>query len=250
MGRSRTEGNLFEDAFSEVLVREKIGPFCVGMVMVSPSYVDFDSMLWENLGESYRPVTFALKMSLRERWKQDLMAAYILRSVSPDAVSYLLTADRRKAEKVSADLSMEESPALNGVISVMSHDFDQLISNLKGREYVGPDVANSPIFGGTPLSRNAGKLTDTNRSESSVEYDGIPHCLCGCGRTNDEKARFRLGHDAQIKNVLRRISMGNATGVEIPGVLVKAARIYPDQCEIAGYDAATILEMACGRPSP
>ena len=133
-----SRGHLFELAFCEVLAQEGIEPVYFEMEMTQRPVVDFDILLYQDI---YRPISFSLKTSFRERWKQSYLEAVMLRMVYPLSKSYIVTLDADEGDKIGRRIK-EELPEMAGCIKANTADMDELVDWLKRSKFTEvPEVA-------------------------------------------------------------------------------------------------------------
>ena len=123
-----SRGRLFELALCEVLKQEGVTPFYYQVRFAPRSIIDFDVLLYQSPN---RPVSFSLKTSLRERWKQSYLEAVILKGVYPAARCYLVTLDRREARRMRERMEKEHMTELDACLVATSESFDELIAELR-----------------------------------------------------------------------------------------------------------------------
>ena len=127
-----SRGRLFELALCEVLKQEGITPFYYQVRFTPRSIVDFDVLLYQSPN---RPLSFSLKTSLRERWKQSYLEAVILKGVYPAARCYLLTLNEGEAERMCKRMDEEHMIELDGCLLATSEGFDALIAGLREEDF-------------------------------------------------------------------------------------------------------------------
>ena len=130
---SVTHGKVFELAFCEVLKQEGITPFYYQAKMPGRPVIDFDVIL---LQDNNRPISFSLKTSLRERWKQSYLEAVVLRGTYPASVSYLVTLSRNEAQRRKDSIKRGETPELADCVVAVDNEFDSLIYGLRSQSFV------------------------------------------------------------------------------------------------------------------
>ena len=134
-------GNIFADAFAEVLLQEKIGPVMREMEYAYAPEAEFDYILYRQDGFV---ITFALKVSFRERWKQASSAARIVRGAQIPSKHYIMTLSADDDRKRKDDIKRNPG-GLDECILATSDDLDRLIRELKGYRFAD-EVPAIPMF--------------------------------------------------------------------------------------------------------
>ncbi len=140
-------GRLFELALCEVLKQEGITPFYYQVRFTPRSIIDFDVLLYQSPN---RPVSFSLKTSLRERWKQSYLEAVILKGVYPAARCYLVTLDRREAKRMKERMVKEHMTELDACLVATSEAFNSLIAELRQETFEQIDAVR--LFEGKKIN--------------------------------------------------------------------------------------------------
>jgi hypothetical protein len=78
------------------------------------------------------------KTSLRERYKQADLEAIALKYVHRKALCYLITLDENEANRTKEKIKRGDIIGLDKVIVATSNEFDDLIGELKGYEFLEP----------------------------------------------------------------------------------------------------------------
>lgn len=126
-------GAVFEEIIGFVLTREKCLPFFMQAKASFIPGVNYDFILFS---EDEGPITLSIKTSLRERWKQADLEAFVMKNVHKGALCYLITMDKREAE--ARNLRRKDCIGLDGFILGNTTEFDELINFIKERKLVIP----------------------------------------------------------------------------------------------------------------
>ena len=142
-----SRGRFFELALCEVLKQEGVTPFYYQVRFTPRSIIDFDVLLYQSPN---RPVSFSLKTSLRERWKQSYLEAVILKGVYPAARCYLVTLDSGEAKRMRERMEKEHMTELDACLVATSESFNELIAELREQTFEQIDAVR--LFEGKKIN--------------------------------------------------------------------------------------------------
>lgn len=137
-------GAIFELLFYTLLVNKKIVPFYTQSNVTLVPNVRYDILLYTNKGNF---IGLSLKTSLRERYKQADLEAYVLKNVHRKSKTYIVTAEENEALNVNQKINNGELLALNHVYTLQN--LDQLIDELSEYEYIRAE--NIPLITGRAI---------------------------------------------------------------------------------------------------
>lgn len=130
-------GAIFELLFSSMLINFNIKPFYVQSNVAFVPNVRYDILLY-TLEKG--PVGISLKTSLRERYKQADLEAYVLKNVHRKSESFIVTAHVGEATLVNAKIAQGDLLALNKVFHL--GNIDELIEYLSKLNIIKPPQVN------------------------------------------------------------------------------------------------------------
>ncbi|MDW8394650.1 MAG: hypothetical protein RMM31_00220 [Anaerolineae bacterium] len=128
-------GKLFELILATVLIREDILPFYVSVEVAFVPNVVYDLMVHDCAAG---PVCISAKTSLRERYKQADLEAYVLKNVHRRAKYYLVTLNHEEADSLKSKLQAGELIGIDRVVIADSTEFDELVATLKELNLCAP----------------------------------------------------------------------------------------------------------------
>ena len=129
-------GNIFEAIVITALIKEEILPIYTQTNLEFVPNVDYDIVLFPKKEDGEvdvsAPIVLSLKTSLRERYKQADLEGLALKDVYKRGVSYLVTLDDTSTiELVNEKIKQKDIRGIDGFISAISSEFDELIAGLK-----------------------------------------------------------------------------------------------------------------------
>ncbi len=122
-----TRGNLFEYLIAYCLNLKQVLPFYTQVKINLVVGAIYDIVLFN---EKSVPIVLSIKTSLRERYKQSILEARILRDVYSSAKSYLLTLSGSEYKIRKKENDLEEASILDDVIAVDTEEFDKFLEKL------------------------------------------------------------------------------------------------------------------------
>ncbi len=128
-------GKIFEYILATLCIREGILPIFLSAKVAFVPNVEYDLMFYTN---ERGPICFSAKTSLRERYKQADLEAIALKYVHRKALCYLITVDENEANRTKEKIKRGDIIGLDKVIVATSNEFDDLIGELKGYEFLEP----------------------------------------------------------------------------------------------------------------
>jgi hypothetical protein len=126
-------GAIFELLFSALLINFDVTPFYVQSSVAFVPNVRYDILLF-TLEKG--PVGISLKTSLRERYKQADLEAYVLKNVHRKSESFIVTTNVGEASLVNRKIVNGDLLALNKVFHL--GDIDELITYLSTLTIIAP----------------------------------------------------------------------------------------------------------------
>lgn len=124
-------GAVFEEMIGYVLTVKGCAPFYMQAKVAYVPNVNYDFILYDT---EIGPISLSAKTTLRERWKQADLEAFVLKNVHRDSLSYAVTLDA--AEAAARNARIKDCLGLNSFILATSEQFDQLIGYLQQRTLV------------------------------------------------------------------------------------------------------------------
>lgn len=118
-------GKIFENLLLYVLKDAGISPIYFQAKMAFVPNVDFDILLYN----PQTPVVISAKTSLRERWKQADIEAFVLKNVHRKAICYVLTLSER--EVLSRRNIDTNYLGIDSFVIANKPEFDDWLANLK-----------------------------------------------------------------------------------------------------------------------
>lgn len=121
-------GAVFEELIGYILTVKGCVPFYMQAKVAYVPNVNYDFILYDReLG----PISLSAKTTLRERWKQADLEAFVLKNVHRDAISYAVTLDA--GEAAARNARIKDCLGLDGFILASGPRFDELIGFLQQR---------------------------------------------------------------------------------------------------------------------
>ena len=130
-----TRGALFEYLIAYCLHSQGILPFYTQVKISLVMGAIYDIVLFN---EKLSPTVLSIKTSLRERYKQAILEARVLRDVYNSSQSYLLTLAGPEYRTRKKENGQDEASILDDVIAVDTEEFDKFLEKLKKREFRKP----------------------------------------------------------------------------------------------------------------
>ncbi|MBC6406588.1 MAG: hypothetical protein GDA40_00110 [Rhodobacteraceae bacterium] len=124
-------GRIFEYLICETLAQEGITPFYYQARFAQVPNAAFDVVLYH----PRRPVVLSVKVSLRERYKQDVSEGKALRQAYPLAECYLVTLHHQEAARVSQKIASGDVAGLKKCLCADKSDYTELLEDLKQQRY-------------------------------------------------------------------------------------------------------------------
>ena len=129
-------GKLFELIFSTLLIREKLVPFYTQAKVAFVPNVEYDIVFYS---QERGPVNISLKTSLRERYKQADLEAFVLKNVHRKALAFLITMEDKGAQQLRSKLDDGDLIGLDNIVYALSPELDKLIQTLKEFTFEVPE---------------------------------------------------------------------------------------------------------------
>lgn len=129
-------GKLFELIFSTLLIREKLVPFYTQAKVAFVPNVEYDIVFYSR---ERGPINISLKTSLRERYKQADLEAFVLKNVHRKALAYLITMEDKGAQQLRSKLEDGDLIGLDNIVYALSPELDELIQTLKEFTFEVPE---------------------------------------------------------------------------------------------------------------
>lgn len=126
-------GAIFEILFSTLLINKQITPFFIQSTVAFVPNVRYDILLYTL---EYGPVGISLKTSLRERYKQADLEAYVLKNVHRKSISFIVTANEKESKNVNQKIDDGELLALDRVFHIGC--LDELFGFLSKLTFIDP----------------------------------------------------------------------------------------------------------------
>lgn len=130
-------GAIFELLFSALLINKRLTPFYIQSNVAFVPNVRYDILFYT---EEYGPVGISLKTSLRERYKQADLEAYVLKNVHRKSISFIVTANAHEATSVNQKIADGDLLALNHVFSL--EQVNELVNFLSELTIIEPPAIN------------------------------------------------------------------------------------------------------------
>ncbi len=92
---------------------------------------DFDVVLYDRSS----PVVLTMKVSMRERYKQSVLEGWALWQVYRNAETWLITLEESEAPNVQRKIDSGEIVGVNGCILASTPAYDELLDDLKNRQF-------------------------------------------------------------------------------------------------------------------
>ena len=143
-------GAIFELLFSALLVNKRLTPFFIQSTVAFVPNVRYDILLYTS---EHGPIGISLKTSLRERYKQADLEAYVLENVHRNSKSYIVTANESDSKSVNKKIKNGELLALDKVFFIGC--IDELFEILSKLTLILPPKVK--IIAGTVI--NHGSIT-------------------------------------------------------------------------------------------
>jgi hypothetical protein len=124
-------GLIFEYIIATLFVRENILPFYLQAKVAFVPNADFDNLIYS---KQFGPISFSMKTTLRERYKQADLEAVALKYVHRKAKCYLLTLDDEEHDSVNIKIKNGDIIGLDKAILCTSTELDDLINYIKSIE--------------------------------------------------------------------------------------------------------------------
>lgn len=132
-------GKIFEYILATLFVREGLLPLYLNAKVAFVPNVIYDLMFYT---AERGPICISSKTSLRERYKQADLEAIALKYVHRKAISYLVTLEEVEARSVNAKILSGDVIGLDKVVLATSHEFNELILELKSYQLTEPPTVN------------------------------------------------------------------------------------------------------------
>lgn len=129
-------GNIFEAIIYTLFVKEKIRPIYFQAELEFVPNIKYDLVVFPQKDDGSvdvsAPVSFSLKTSLRERYKQADLEGLALKDVYKRAETYLITLDEKtEIEKFEKKVRDKDIRGIDRCINAYSEEFDNIINRLK-----------------------------------------------------------------------------------------------------------------------
>lgn len=131
-GVNSLNGKVFELIIATLLYRENLRPLYIQAKVAFVPNVDFDALLYS---KECGPISFSMKTSLRERYKQADLEAIALKYVHRKAKAFILTMDKAESANLKAKITNGDVIGLDKVILCSGSDMDNLIKELHAYEF-------------------------------------------------------------------------------------------------------------------
>ncbi|WP_150139708.1 hypothetical protein [Candidatus Enterovibrio escicola] len=133
MNNNSMNGAIFELIISTMLIKFNITPFFIQSTVAFVPNVRSDILLYTN---EKGPVGLSLKTTLRERYKQADLEAYVLKNVHRNSETFIITASEKEADNVNTKIKNGELLALTKVYDIKQ--INALISYLETLTIIHP----------------------------------------------------------------------------------------------------------------
>lgn len=130
-------GKVFELIIGTLLINQNIKPFYTQSKVAFVPNVEYDIILYT---EDKNPIVLSLKTSLRERYKQADLEAYVLKNVHRKSESYIITMNSSEANNINRKIEKGELLALNKIIDL--DNIDNFITQLKKHTFCESESIN------------------------------------------------------------------------------------------------------------
>lgn len=129
-------GKVFECLIIDALWKRGISPIYYQAKVTNITYVKYDIFLYNPI----RPVAISCKTSARERWKQADLEGMVLKQIYRNALSVLVTMDRRRNDggfRVQRKIEQNEAVGLDQCVVIKEgvDTFDDLLDRIAMTEY-------------------------------------------------------------------------------------------------------------------
>ena len=132
-----TRGAIFEYLFMCVFFRHNITPFYYQVNLSYVPNVNFDFVLFET---TKKPIIISIKTSSRERYKQVELESLVAKQVHKNARTIYVTYEDDSIRFIQRKKELHEIHYIDEVYTTQDKDFDGLIDDLSGRDYIDPGV--------------------------------------------------------------------------------------------------------------
>lgn len=144
--RKAISGKCFELLMAELLVRHSITPFYIQAELRHIPLSKFDFLCYH----PEQPVIFSTKISLAERWRQASYEGDSLKRVYRKAECYLVTANKRDAEKRNKDIEEGDAIGIDKCFVMGESALIEKLDELSNRDFI-EGVPQEPIIKGNPI---------------------------------------------------------------------------------------------------
>jgi hypothetical protein len=120
-------GYVFEILIAITLIRSNIFPFYREAKVAFIDGATYDFLVYR---QEKGPIVLSAKTSMRERWKQADVEAFLLRNVHRQAKSFVITLDEKEAVPRKRDIETKSVLAVNGYIVATTQEYDELLDRL------------------------------------------------------------------------------------------------------------------------
>jgi len=136
-------GNVFEHIICALLLKMNISPFAIQATLCLLPSVKYDIILFKS-AEFRSPIALSIKTSLRERYKQADLEAFLLRQIFTGAKTYVVTLDEDLGNR-KRDIQSGVIMGINDFISPKNpSEFDAVFKSLSLNSY--DRVDSIPMF--------------------------------------------------------------------------------------------------------
>lgn len=124
-------GKIFEKLIAMTLVRRNLLPFYMQAQVAFIPTVNYDFVIYTaDIG----PIVLSAKTSLRERYKQAVLEAIVLKNIHRKSESYLISLEEKEIN--SRKRNMDGVMALNDIIYAGSDEYDKLLDSLATKSII------------------------------------------------------------------------------------------------------------------
>ena len=131
-----TRGHILLICMISALAREQIGPFYVNCGVKGVPTHSWDLVFTSPEG---RVIAVSANVTLKERWKNENLAAWALKMVLPQSSAHLVLHNEDEATIIGNKIVRGEAAFFDGRAQIFSPDFDQLLAILKSEHLVARD---------------------------------------------------------------------------------------------------------------
>jgi len=131
-----TRGHILLICMISALAREQIGPFYVNCGVKGVPTHSWDLVFTSPEG---RVIAVSANVTLKERWKNENLAAWALKKVLPQSSAYIVLHNEDEATTIGNKIVRGEAASIDGRAQIFSPDFDQFLAILKSEHLVARD---------------------------------------------------------------------------------------------------------------